>query len=117
MVPSEGDRFAIRDTLAWVIRRSGAVVPTPVFTPRFTGDVPPSSAPVQPAYVPVAAVSVAVLAALALSYTLYLARSVALPITVSILLSFLLRAPVRWLRQKGLREPWGAALVLSLIHI
>ena len=52
------------------------------------------------------------IAALALVYTLWVARNLLLPIVISILLSFLLRPAVRFLKRRGLRDPVGAALVV-----
>lgn len=52
---------------------------------------------------------------LAAFYTLYLARGFFLPVVLAILLSFLLRQPVRLLRGLGIPEPVGAALGLLLL--
>jgi predicted PurR-regulated permease PerM len=49
---------------------------------------------------------------LGLLYTLYFARAVLLPITIAILLNFLLSPAVRALKQLRLPEPAGAALVV-----
>ncbi len=101
----------MRDALASVLRRSATHLPTPVFVPRPRRDREDTAA-VPNSYLGVSAVSLAVIAALAVLFTLYLARSVVLPLTVAVLLSFLLRSPVRWLRKRGLPEPWGAAVVM-----
>ncbi|MGQ0647493.1 MAG: AI-2E family transporter [Gemmatimonadaceae bacterium] len=58
------------------------------------------------------AAALALLAGLAFFYTLWIARSVVLPIVIAILLSFLLRPAVRWLRRRHIREPLGAAIVV-----
>lgn len=49
---------------------------------------------------------------LALFYTLYLGRAFFLPITLAILLSFLLQPLVRWLKKLRIPEGLGAALVV-----
>ncbi|MCC6317813.1 MAG: AI-2E family transporter [Gemmatimonadaceae bacterium] len=104
----------MRDTLEWAIRRTGLPLPTPVFGPRDAwpaeeAERAPTAAERNGA---VAAAALALIAALGLLYTLYLARQVILPVVIAILLSFLLRGPVRWLRRHRVREPVGAALVV-----
>jgi predicted PurR-regulated permease PerM len=52
---------------------------------------------------------------LASLYTLYFARGFFLPLTLGVLLSFLLRPPVRFLSRRGIPEAVGAALVLLAV--
>lgn len=61
-------------------------------------------------------VFLAVLAILAIFYTLYFARQVILPITIGVLLNFLFSPMVRWLK-KRLKVPYSlsAALVILLL--
>jgi predicted PurR-regulated permease PerM len=49
---------------------------------------------------------------LGILYTLYFARTFLLPLTIAILLNFLLSPAVRWLKRLRLPEPVGAALVV-----
>jgi predicted PurR-regulated permease PerM len=49
---------------------------------------------------------------LALLYTLYFARAFLLPITIAILLNFLLSPAVRWLKRRGIPNALGAALIV-----
>ena len=57
-------------------------------------------------------VALVILAALAVLYTLYFARSLFLPIVVAILLDFLLRPVVRGLKRLHIPEAIGAGLVI-----
>jgi predicted PurR-regulated permease PerM len=57
-------------------------------------------------------VSLVLLAFLATCVALYVARGLIMPIAISLMLGFLLRPPVRWLRRHRVREPIGAALVV-----
>ena len=104
---------AMRDTVEWAIRRTGLQLPSPVFggAPSVLDDDAPA-ATAEGRHAAVTAGSLALLAALAGFYTLRLASSVVLPIVVAILLSFLLRSPVRWLKRHRVSEPLGAALVV-----
>jgi predicted PurR-regulated permease PerM len=105
----------MHDTVEWAIRRTGLHLPEPVFTgdrPRIDLDSEPETPPVAQQHAAVAAGALAILATLALFYTLHLARAVVLPVVVAILLSFLLRSPVRWLKRHRVNEPLGAALVV-----
>jgi predicted PurR-regulated permease PerM len=103
----------MRDTLEWAIRTGRNTLPRPVFTPveaEVVEEAPPTEA-TQP-QLTIAAASLTLISALALCYTLYVARELILPIVVAILLSFLLRPAVRLLRKWHIREPLGAALVV-----
>jgi predicted PurR-regulated permease PerM len=103
----------MRDTLEWAIRTGRNTLPRPVFTPveaKVVDEAPPAEA-TQP-QLTIAAASLTLISALALCYTLYVARELILPIVVAILLSFLLRPAVRMLRKWHIREPLGAALVV-----
>lgn len=103
----------MRDTLEWAIRTGRNTLPRPVFTPveaKVVEEAPPAEA-TQP-QLTIAAASLTLISALALCYTLYVARELILPIVVAILLSFLLRPAVRMLRKWHIREPLGAALVV-----
>lgn len=108
------ERRAMHETVEWAIRRTGLHLPTPVFPSEPLVLEPEAEAPASPEqrHAAVTAGSLAVLATLALLYTLYLASAVVLPVVVAILLSFLLRGPVRWLKRHKVREPLGAALVV-----
>jgi predicted PurR-regulated permease PerM len=109
----------MRDTMERAIRFSRLALPTPVFGQRALSggdDIPP--APPAQRHALLTAVSITVIATLALFYTLWIARPVVLPVVIAILLSFLLRPAVRWLRRRGLREPFGAAMVvLSVVML
>lgn len=103
----------MRDTLDWAIRAGRSTLPRPVFGPveARVGDEGAAEPASQP-QLTIAAVSLTVLSALALFYTLYIARALILPVVVAILLSFLLRPAVRLLRKLHIREPLGAAIVV-----
>lgn len=105
---------SMSDTLAWAIRSTGLKVPTPVFRQIGAGTAEHAAA-VQLAVKEsgsTTAVSTTVLATLAVLYTLYFASALILPVVASVLLSFLLRGPVRRLKRIGLREPAGAGIVV-----
>jgi predicted PurR-regulated permease PerM len=51
---------------------------------------------------------------LAVFYTLYFARAVILPVTIAILLNFLLSPAVRWMRKK-LKIPYGVSAALLIV--
>jgi predicted PurR-regulated permease PerM len=115
IMPTEGGSRRVHDTLERAIRRSGFTLPPPVFarviaTPD--GDVRVRSPQQLPQARVVTAGAVAVLATLAVFYTLHVARPVVLPIVMAILASFLLRGFVRWFRRRGIPEPIGAAIVV-----
>lgn len=105
----------MRETLEWAIRSTGIHLPPPVFREEpilLETDPPaPEAAPAH-RHAAITAGSLAILATLALFYTLHLARAVVLPVVVAILLSFLLRGAVRWLKRHRINEPVGAALVV-----
>ena len=101
----------MRDTLEWAIRAGRNTLPRPVFGPAEARAVEEAVEEARP-QITVAAASVAMLAMLALFYTLFVARALILPVVVAILLSFLLRPAVRLLRRLHLREPIGAAIVV-----
>lgn len=104
---------AMRDTVERAIRFSRLALPTPVFgQPRYTPGESVPKAPPEQRFLTLTAVSLAVIATLALFYTLWLARPVVLPIVIAVLLSFLLRPAVRLLKRWRLREPIGAAVVV-----
>ncbi|MBC7895572.1 MAG: AI-2E family transporter, partial [Cytophagaceae bacterium] len=113
-VADERPARAMRDTLEWAIRRTGLPLPSPVFRSLQTESPPEVVVVPSPAtrHMAITAAALALIAALAFFYTLYLARSVVLPVVIAILLSFLLRGPVRWLRKHGVKEPTGAAVVV-----
>ena len=106
---------AMRDTLEWAIRRTGLPMPSPVFGPRVVpadgGETVLEPTPAD-RHRAITAAALALIAGLAFLYTLYLARQVVLPVIIAILLSFLLRGPVRWLKKHKVKEPLGAALVV-----
>ena len=105
-----------RETLDWVVERSAARLPAPVFRP-----LPPRAKDESGQTVLVTtggeqvkagARALTILAALAFFYSLYFARQVILPVVMAVLLSFLLRSVVRWLKCHNISEPIGAALVM-----
>jgi predicted PurR-regulated permease PerM len=102
------------DTLAWAIRSTGLKVPTPVFRPIGEGATAEHAAAVQSVKESgsTTAVSTTVLATLAVLYTLFFASALILPVVASVLLSFLLRGPVRRLKRRGVSEPVGAGFVV-----
>jgi predicted PurR-regulated permease PerM len=57
-------------------------------------------------------IAVVALAVLATCFALYVGRGLIMPIAIAVMLGFLLRPPVRWLKRRGLREPIGAAIVV-----
>lgn len=109
---------SITNTLEWVIRRSGLQLPPPVFpgsTLRAEGlELPVALAPTSSARDEGLALrlSMVVLATLAMLYTLYVARTVVLPVVIAILISFLLRGPVRALKRWHIPQSVGAAIVV-----
>ncbi len=114
-IPLSDERRAMHETVEWAIRRTGLHLPTPVFPAEplvLEPELEAAPAAPEQRHAAVTAGSLAVLATLALLYTLYLASSVVLPVVVAILLSFLLRGPVRWLKKHKVREPLGAAVVV-----
>jgi predicted PurR-regulated permease PerM len=106
----------MRDTLEWAIRTGRNSLPRPVFAPIeprvIEGAVEQAVAEETKPQLTIAAASLTVISVLALCYTLFVARSLLLPVVVAILLSFLLRPAVRALRKWHIREPLGAALVV-----
>ena len=102
----------MRDTLEWAIRAGRNTLPRPVFGPVEAPVIEVAVAEETKPKLTLAAVSLALLAALALCYTLFIARVLVLPVVVAILLSFLLRPAVRLLRRLHIREPLGAAIVV-----
>ncbi len=101
----------MRDTVEWAIRRSGVTLPTPVFGIPLIKDAA-ARATVPREKLSATATNLTVLTALAVCYTLFVARSVVLPIVIAVLFSFLLRGPVRSLRRLGVPEGLGAAIVV-----
>lgn len=101
-------------TLAWVLRRAGLTLPAPVFarTARTAEHVAAAAQQAVRESGAITALATGTLAALAVLYTLFIAKAVLLPLVVALLLGFLLRAPVRWLKRRGVGEPVGAALVV-----
>src|SRR5688572_33309134 len=89
----------MRDTLEWAIRAGKNTLPRPVFGPVEAPVIEVAVAEETKPKLTIAAVSLALLAALALCYTLFIARVLVLPVVVAILLSFLLRPAVRLLRR------------------
>ncbi len=106
---------AMRNTLEWAIRSTGIHLPPPVFREEpvlLEPDLPAPDASAAQRHTAVTAGSLAVLATLAVVYTLHLARALVLPVVIAILLSFLLRGAVRWLKRHRINEPLGAAIVV-----
>ena len=97
------------------IRKGGFVLPRPIFSSELVARAADEDTPRERQGLDAAgvtAIATTVLAVLAVLYTLYVARTVILPVVVAILASFLLRGPVRRLRRHGIREPVGAAVVV-----
>lgn len=114
MTDDRGTR-GMHETVEWAIRRTGIHLPDPVFrgAPLLVDpDVVAEEAPAPQRHAAATAGALVVLATLALLYTLHLARAVLLPVVVAILLSFLLRGAVRWLKRHRVNEPLGAAIVV-----
>ena len=111
-MPNERSPRAIADTFEWAIRRTGINLPAPVFhVPTPLGEEV-SPAPAAEQHQAVIAATLTVLTVLAFFYTLFFARAVVLPVVIAVLVSFLLRGPVRWLKAKKIGEPLGAAVVV-----
>ncbi|MBK8245944.1 MAG: AI-2E family transporter [Gemmatimonadetes bacterium] len=114
MTDDRGTR-GMHETVEWAIRRTGIQLPDPVFRggPLLVDpDAVAEETPAPQRHAAATAGALVVLATLALLYTLHLARAVLLPIVVAILLSFLLRGAVRWLKRHRVTEPLGAAIVV-----
>ncbi len=114
-MPEERKSRVMRDTMERAIRRGGFHLPRPIFPSELITSSNDDSTPRERQGMDsngVTAVAVTVLAVLAVVYTLYIARTVILPVVVAILASFVLRGPVRRLRRRGIKEPVGAALVV-----
>jgi len=115
-------RWPGRETLDWVKERGALRLPAPVFGPRPQRSADQAEQTVLVTtggeQVKAGARALTILAALAFFYSLYFARQVILPVVMAVLLSFLLRSSVRWLKRRGIAEPYGAALVmLSLVVV
>jgi len=87
-------------------------LPTPVFAPTSETDVAEQAATGERAPITATTAALVTLAWLALCVALYVGRGLLMPIAISVMLGFLLRPPVRWLRRRGLREPIGAGVVV-----
>lgn len=99
------------DTTERMRRFRRLTLPSPVFAPSTTtaemaGEEPPTE---RPPLTP-GTVSLVILAFLATCAALYIGRGLIMPIAIAVLLAFLLRPQVRWMRRRGLREPIGAAI-------
>src|SRR6187549_1045581 len=106
-------RWPGRETLDWVKERGALRLPAPVFGPRPQRSAEQAEQTVLVTtggeQVKAGARALTILAALAFFYSLYFARQVILPVVMAVLLSFLLRSSVRWLKRRGIAEPYGAA--------
>ncbi|MEP7380950.1 MAG: AI-2E family transporter [Gemmatimonadota bacterium] len=114
-MPEERKSRVMRDTMERAIRRGGFVLPTPIFSHELVDASNDDESEKERQGLDsgtITAISVTILAVLAFLYTLYVARTVILPVVVAILASFLLRGPVRRMRRRGIKEPIGAALVV-----
>lgn len=108
-------RRSLHETLEWAVGRTGARLPAPVFraAPKIDdANAAGEAAAVLGEHAKTSSRALAIVATLACFYTLYFARDVVLPVVMAVLLSFLLRSTVRWLKRRGIREPIGAALVV-----
>jgi predicted PurR-regulated permease PerM len=105
----------VTDTTERIRRFRRLSLPTPVFSPTaptvemegLEGQEDAERKPITPM-----TVALVVIAFLATCFALYLARGLIMPIAIAVMLGFLLRPPVRWLRRRGLREPIGATIVV-----
>ncbi len=114
-MPEERKSRVMRDTMERAIRRGGFVLPTPIFSSELLVASNDDETEKERQGIDsgtITAIGVTILAVLAFLYTLYVARTVILPVVVAILASFLLRGPVRLLRRHGIKEPIGAAMVV-----
>ena len=89
-------------------------LPTPVFAPTVTTAEIASADAVEAERAPITPSTIALimLAFIATCFALYVGRGLVMPIVMSLMLGFLLRPPVRWLRNHRVREPVGAAFVV-----
>lgn len=102
----------MRNTIEWLVRRSGVPLPAPVFATaesdrligRRSTDETANSIPIATFVV------VSVVAFTAIHFL----REVVLPLVLAIMLSFILRGPVRWLRRRGLPLAFASVVVVML---
>ncbi len=88
-------------------------LPMPVFSPTLrTGELEAEPGPGEHTPTSAATVALVTLAFLAVCVALYVGRGLLMPIAISIMLGFLLRPPVRWLRRRGIKESIGAGIVV-----
>ena len=87
-------------------------LPTPVFAPTSEMEVPELTSPTERAPITATTAALVTLAFLATCMALYVGRGLLMPIAIALMLGFLLRPPVRWLRKRGLRESIGAGIVV-----
>jgi predicted PurR-regulated permease PerM len=87
-------------------------LPTPVFAPTSEMEVPELGPPTERAPITATTAALVTLACLATCVALYVGRGLLMPIAIALMLGFLLRPPVRWLRKHGLKEAFGAGIVV-----
>jgi predicted PurR-regulated permease PerM len=88
-------------------------LPSPVFAPSTTtAEMMAEEPPAERQPLTAATVSLVTLAFLATVAALYIGRGLIMPIAIAVLLAFLLRPQVRWMRRRGLREPIGASILV-----
>lgn len=101
------------DTTERMRRFKRLSLPPPVFAPTLrTGELEAEPGSVEPTPTSAATVALVTLAFLAVCVALYVGRGLLMPIAISIMLGFLLRPPVRWLRARGIKEAFGAGIVV-----
>ena len=100
------------DTTERMRRFRRLTLPTPVFAPTSELEVPEPGPAGERAPITATTAALVTLAALALCVALYVGRGLLMPIAISLMLGFLFRPPVRWLRKRGLKEAIGAAIVV-----
>lgn len=100
------------DTTERMRRFRRLTLPTPVFAPTSEMEVPDLGPAPERAPVTATTASLVTLAFLAVCVALYVGRGLLMPVAISLMLGFLLRPPVRWLRKRGLREPIGASIMV-----
>lgn len=112
MDSSREPKKPVRDTLEWIIRRSGVPLPRPVFTPSGADggliDRRSARAPADTS-IPVSTMIVVTV----VTFTaLHLLREVVLPLVLAIMFSFILRGPVRFMRRRGIKLSVASAFVV-----
>lgn len=106
----------MRDTLEWLVRRSGVQLPRPVFGSPHSSDerFGLRSTEAIPETIQKIPISTLIVVAVITFTAIHFLREVVLPLVLAIMLSFILRGPVRWMRRQGIRLSIAAGLVVLL---